>query len=40
MSAARRSEAAFETDLEVHLLQNGYVPMEGEVFDSSSTVEK
>ena len=38
MSAARRSEAAFETELEAHLLQNGYVPMEGEVFDQGRAI--
>ena len=38
MSAARRSEAPFETDLEAHLLQYGYVPMEGEVFDQERAI--
>jgi type I restriction enzyme R subunit len=29
----RTNEAAFETVIEAHLLQNGYVPVAGEGFD-------
>ena len=34
----RHSEAAFETVIEAHLLQNGYVPVTGESFDRERAI--
>ena len=34
----RRSEIAFETVIEAHLLQNGYVPVAGEGFDRERAI--
>ena len=38
MSAGRHSEAAFETVIEAHLLQNGYVPIAREGFDRERAI--
>jgi type I restriction enzyme R subunit len=38
MSASRHSEAAFETVIEAHLLQNGYVPVAREGFDRERAI--
>ena len=38
MSISRRSEAAFETVIEAHLLENGYVPIEREGFDRERAI--
>ena len=38
MSVARHSEAAFETVIEVHLLQNGYVQIARESFDRERAI--
>ena len=38
MSVARRSEAAFETVIEAHLLQTGYLPVAGEAFDRERAI--
>jgi len=38
VSSLRHSEAAFETVIEVHLLQNGYVPVAREGFDREDAV--
>ena len=38
MSIARHSEAAFETVIEAHLLQNGYVPLAREGFDRDRAI--
>lgn len=38
MSSARHSEAAFETVIEVHLLQNGYVSVDREGFDRERAI--
>ena len=34
----RTTEAAFETVIEAHLLQNGYVPVSGEGFDRKRAI--
>ncbi len=38
MSQGRHSEAAFETVIEAHLLQNGYVPVAREAFDRERAI--
>ena len=38
MSIRRHSETAFETVIEEHLLQNGYVPVAGEGFDRGRAI--
>ena len=38
MSVSRHSEAAFETVIEAHLLQNGYVPVAGDGFDRERAI--
>jgi len=38
MSTSRHSEAAFETVIEAHLLQNGYVPVAPESFDRERAI--
>ena len=38
MSVARHSETAFETVIEAHLLQNGYVPVAGDGFDRERAI--
>ena len=38
MSTPRHSEAAFETVIEAHLLQNGYVPVAREGFDRERAI--
>ena len=38
MSSPRHSEAAFETVIEAHLLQNGYVPIVREDFDRDRAI--
>ena len=38
MSTARHSEAAFETVIEAHLLQNGYTPVAREGFDRERAI--
>ena len=38
MNAPRHSEAAFETVIEAHLLQNGYVPVAREGFDRDRAI--
>jgi len=38
MTTARHSEAAFETVIEAHLLQNGYVPVAREGFDRDRAI--
>ena len=38
MSAPRHSEAAFESVIEAHLLQNGYVPVAGDGFDRERAI--
>jgi len=38
LSDTRRSEAAFETVIEAHLLQNGYVPVDREGFDRERAI--
>ena len=38
MSVRRHSEAAFETAIEAHLLQNGYVPVAREGFDRERAI--
>ena len=38
MSAPRHSEAAFETVIEAHLLQNGYAPVAREGFDRERAI--
>jgi type I restriction enzyme R subunit len=38
VSAPRHSEAAFETVIEAHLLQNGYVPVAREGFDRDRAI--
>ena len=38
MSVARHSETAFETVIEAHLIQNGYVPVAGDGFDRERAI--
>ena len=38
MNSVRHSEAAFETVIEAHLLQNGYVPVAREGFDREGAI--
>jgi type I restriction enzyme R subunit len=38
MSVARHSEGAFETVIEAHLLQDGYVPIAREGFDRERAI--
>ena len=38
MSQGRHSEAAFETVIEAHLLENGYMPITGEGFDRDRAI--
>ena len=38
MSIRRRSEAAFETVIEAHLLQNGYISIAGDGFDRDRAI--
>ena len=38
MSQGRRSEAAFETAIEAHLLENGYVPISRDGFDRERAI--
>jgi len=38
VSSGRHSEAAFETVIEAHLLQNGYVPVAREGFDRERAI--
>ena len=38
MSVVPHSEAAFETVIEAHLLQNGYVPVAGDGFDRERAI--
>ena len=38
MNVARHSEAAFETVIEAHLLQNSYIPVAREGFDRERAI--
>ncbi len=38
MSQGRHSEAAFDTVIEAHILQNGYVPVAREGFDREHAI--